>query len=156
MRVHHSVGLALAAAASLAVVSGVQAQGAKAADPATLNLSFVRLVVTDQPAMQAFYMKAFGLTVQKTIDNPQITEIILTNPKGLDLALLHYKDNRKITVGTADGGIGFYINDVDAAYKRAMAAGAVSRSAPAGGGPGVRVAVVVDPEGHAVELLHLD
>ncbi len=145
-------GLGLVLAASLAFVSGAQAQGGK--DPATLNLSFVKFNVTDQPAMQAFYMKAFGLTVQKTIDNPQLTEIILTNPKGLDLALVHYKDGRKITLGNAEGPIGFYLQDVDAAYKSAVAAGAVSRAAPRSI-PGARVATVVDPEGHEIELLHL-
>lgn len=151
-----SLGLVLAAnlaVASLASVSGVQAQGKP--DPATLNLSFVKFNVTDQPAMQAFYMKAFGLTVQKTIDNHQLTEIILTDPKGLDLALVHYKDGRKITLGNAEGPIGFYLQDVDAAYRSAMAAGGVSRSAPRCI-PGARVATVADPEGHEIELLHLD
>jgi hypothetical protein len=36
-----------------------------------------------------------------------------------------------------------------------MAAGATSRSAPRTGGD-ARVAVVSDPEGHDIELLHLD
>jgi lactoylglutathione lyase len=160
-----SLRLGLVLAASLAFASGVQAQGAsgqgpssqgaKPSDPATLNLSFVKFNVSDQPAMQAFYMKAFGLTVQKRIDNPQLTEIILTNAKGLDLALVHYKDNHKITLGNANGPIGFYLQDVDAAYRRAMAAGAVARSEPRGGA-GLRVALVADPEGHEIELLHLD
>lgn len=146
-----SFGAGLVLAASLAFASGAQAQG----NPATLNLSFVKFNVTDQSSMQAFYMKAFGLTVQKTIDNPQLTEIILTDPKGLDLALVHYKDGRKITLGNAEGPIGFYLQDVDAAYRSAMAAGGISRSAPRGI-PGARVATVADPEGHEIELLHLD
>jgi predicted enzyme related to lactoylglutathione lyase len=93
--------------------------------------------------------------VQKHLENPGNTEVILTNPKGMDLALVRYNDGRKVVLGTANGPIGFYLQDVDSAYKRAMAAGAVSRSAP-GGGPGVRVAIVADPEGHEIELLHLD
>jgi lactoylglutathione lyase len=151
-----SFGLGLVLAASLAFVSGVHAQASKpAADPATLNLSFVKFNVTDQPAMKTFYMKGFGLTVQKTIDNPQLTEIILTNPKGLDLALVHYKDGHKITMGNANGPIGFYLKDVDAAYKSAVAAGGVSKSPPRTI-PGGRVAMVADPEGHEIELLHLE
>ena len=144
-------GLALAAGLALAGV----AVAAQAAEP--LALGFVKFNVADQPKMVDFYEKAFGLTLQKTVDNPQITEIILTNPKGLDLALVHYKDNRKIAIGSAEGPIGFYLKDdkaVDAAYASAMAAGATSKSKPGGGG-GLRVATVSDPEGHEIELLHL-
>lgn len=152
-----SFGFGLVAAASLACASVAAAQAAKPVkpDPATLNLSFVKFNVADQPAMQAFYMKAFGMTLQKKIDNPQLTEIILTDPKGLDLALVHYKDGRKIAIGSAEGPIGFYLNDVDTTYKRAMAAGATSKTAPRSI-PGARVATVADPEGHEIELLHLD
>ena len=164
-----SVRFGLVVAASLAFASGASVQGSKAQsakvvaakpvkpDPATLNLSFVKFNVSDQPAMQAFYMKAFGMTLQKKIDNPQLTEIILTDPKGLDLALVHYKDGRKIAIGSAEGPIGFYIKDdkgVDEAYASAMAAGATSKSKPGGGG-GLRVAIVADPEGHEIEILHL-
>ena len=145
------VGLLMAAAAGLAILSGGPAA---AADPPALNLSFVKFNVANQPAMAAFYEKAFGMTLQKTVDNPGITEIILTDPKGLDLALVHYKDGRKIALGNANGPIGFYLQDVDSVYKSAMAAGATSVSAPGGGG-GLRVAIVADPEGHEIELLHL-
>ena len=149
MKKHY--GLALAA--GLALATG--AAQAMAAEP--LALGFVKFNVADQPKMVAFYEKAFGLTLQKTVDNPMITEIILTNPKGLDLALVHYKDNRKIAIGSAEGPIGFYLKDaqaVDAAYASALAAGATSKSKP-GGAQGLRVAVVADPEGHEIELLHL-
>jgi predicted enzyme related to lactoylglutathione lyase len=147
-------GLA-AAAACLALAAGVHGGRAAAADPATLNLSFVKFTVSDLPTMQAFYQKAFGMQVQKRLDNPGSIEVILTDPKGLDLALVYYKDNRKITLGNANGPIGFYLEDVDGTYKRAMDAGAKSISGPRTGG-NARVALVADPEGHAIELLHLD
>ena len=60
-----------------------------------------------------------------------------------------------ITLGNANGPIGFYLKDVDGAYQRAMAAGAVSKTAPRSAA-GARVAIVADPEGHDIELLHLD
>ena len=147
---YRGAGLLTAAAASLALMSGAAAQEAHP------SLSFLKFTVADLPAMQGFYMKAFGLSVQKNLDNPDNQELILTNAKGLDLALVHYKDNRKIVLGNANGPIGFYLSaaDVDAFYKSAMAAGAVSRSAPGGHG-GLRVAIVADPEGHDIELLHL-
>ena len=154
MRRHHGAGLMLVLA-SLALSSGAQGVQAAAADPAPLSLSFLKFTVSDLPTMQAFYQKAFGMQQQKRLDNPASTEVILTNPKALDLALVYYKDGRKITLGNANGPIGFYLTDVDGAYARAMAAGATSRFAPRTAG-NARVAVVVDPEGHEIELLHLD
>ncbi len=156
MKNHRGLGLLMAAAASLALVSGVQSASAAAADPARLSLSFLKFTVSDLPTMQAFYEKAFGMQQQKRLDGPANIEVILTNPAGLDLALVYYKDNRKITLGNANGPIGFYLKDVDDAYKRAMAAGATSRTAPRSAGGSDRVAIVADPEGHDIELLHLN
>ncbi|HEY4029327.1 MAG TPA: VOC family protein [Caulobacteraceae bacterium] len=152
MKVKFGVGLALAAGWALA--AGTPEAGAAEA----LSLGFVKFNVADQDRMVAFYEKAFGLTLQKVaVDSPQIREVILTNPKGLDLALVRYKDGRRIAVGSAEGPIGFYLKDakaVDDAYASALAAGAVSKAKPGGGG-GLRVATVIDPEGHEIELLHL-
>ena len=119
---------------------------------------FVKFNVADQDKMLAFYQKAFGATVQKVaVDSAQLKEIILNNPRGMDLALVHFKDGRKIAIGSAEGPIGFYLKDpkaVDDLYASAMAAGATSKSKPGGAG-GLRVATVTDPEGHDIELLHL-
>ncbi len=155
MRKYSGVGLALVMASSLAFASSVQQVQAAPADPASLGPSFLKFTVSNLPAMQAFYEKAFGMTQQKRLDNPANTEVILTSPKGADVALVFYKDGRKITLGNANGPIGFYLKDVDAAYARAMAAGAVSQSAPRSAG-NARVALVADPEGHEIELLDLD
>ena len=151
MNRYSGAALALAMAAGLAFGPGAHA----ASDPASMRPTFLKFTVSDLPAMQAFYEKAFGMTQQKRLDNPGGIEVILTDPKGLDLALVFYKDGRKVALGTANGPIGFYLQDVDATYAKAMAAGGVSKSAPRTGG-GARVAVVADPEGHDIELLHLD
>jgi predicted enzyme related to lactoylglutathione lyase len=154
MNRNDAAGLALAIGASIALA--LCALGARAAPPpAPLTLSFLKFTVSDLPAMQGFYQKAFGMRQQKRLDNPGSTEVILTTDKGLDLALVFYKDGRKLTLGNANGPIGFYLKDVDDAYARAMAAGATSRVAPRTGA-GARVALVTDPEGHEIELLHLD
>jgi len=89
---------------------------------------------------------------QRRMTNGGDLEVILTTPGGLDLALQQFKDKRKLNLGDAYGEIGFYLQDVDGAYKRAMDAGATSRTPPGGGG-GLRVAIVLDPEGHPIELL---
>ncbi len=149
MKRSHGFGLMLALAAGLAI-----APAARAADE-PLNLSFLKFTVADLAKMQAFYQTAFGMTQQKRLEMPTGTEVILTDPKGLDLALVFYKDGRKLTLGNANGPIGFYLKDVDAVYARAMAAGATSKSPPRTAG-NARVAVVADPEGHEIELLHLD
>lgn len=154
MKRHHGVGLMLLGAASLALMASAHAAPA---DPASMRPMFLKFTVADLPAMQNFYMKAFGMTQQKRLDNPGSIEVILTapGPVGADLALVFYKDGRKPALGTANGPIGFYLQDVDATYAKAMAAGGKSLSAPRAGG-GARVAIVADPEGHDIELLHLD
>jgi predicted enzyme related to lactoylglutathione lyase len=154
MKRHYGVAAMLALAAGLALAMSATAAPA---DPASMRPSFLKFTVSNLPAMQSFYEKAFGMTQQKRLDNPGSTEVILTSPgpQGADLALVFYKDGRKIALGTANGPIGFYLQDVDAAYARAMAAGGTSKSAPRAG-PGAKVAVVADPEGHDIELLHLD
>ncbi len=149
-------GLALMLAAATLVLAGAASVQAAPADPASLRPMFLKFTVSNLPAMQAFYEKAFGMTQQKRLDNPGSTEVILTSPSaGADLALVFYKDGRKVSLGNANGPIGFYLQDVDGVYARAMAAGGASRTAPRTGG-GARVAVVADPEGHDIELLHLD
>jgi len=156
MRMMVGAGLALAAGMALA---GMTVAGAQAlAQDRPQVPGFVKFNVADQDRMAAFYEKAFGATVQKVaVDNAQIKEVILNNPKGMDLGLVHFKDGRKIAIGSAEGPIGFYFKDakgVDDAYASAMAAGGTSKSKPGGGG-GLRVATVADPEGHEIELLHL-
>lgn len=152
MKRQFGVGLAVAAVATLAAGSTALAQDRPQVP------GFVKFNVADQDKMVAFYEKAFGATVQKVaVDSPQIKEIILNNPKGMDLGLVFFKDGRKIAIGSAEGPIGFYFKDakgVDDAYASAIAAGATSKSKPGGGG-GLRVATVTDPEGHDIELLHL-
>ena len=151
MKRYYGFGL-MVAAASVAIASGVQAAPA---DPLPLGVSFLKFTVSDLPAMQSFYQKAFGMQQQKRLDNPANIEVILTSGKGADLALVFYKDGRKVSLGNANGPIGFYLKDVDTTYARAIAAGGVSRSAPRTAG-NARVAIVVDPEGHDIELLDLE
>ena len=147
-----SVGVLVAMSAALVMAPGARSLAVETNDPVHPSLSFVRLNVSDMPRMVAFYEKAFGMTEQRRMNNGADLEVILTTPGGLDLALQQFKDGRKLTLGDAYGEIGFYLQDVDGAYKRALDAGAKSRTAPGGGG-GLRVAIVLDPEGHPIELL---
>ena len=148
-------GVLLALAAALVLAPGARSLAVESNDPAHPSLSFVRLNVSDMPRMVAFYEKAFGMTEQRRMANGGNLEVILSTPGGLDLALQQFKDRRKLTLGDAYGEIGFYLQDVDAAYTHAIAAGAAPRTPPGGpgGAGGLRVAIVLDPEGHPIELL---
>ena len=152
MRSLRGFGVLFAMSAALALAPGARSLAVESNDPVHPSLSFVRLNVSDMPRMVGFYEKAFGMAEQRRMDNAGNLEVILTTPGGLDLALQQFKDKRKLTLGDAYGEIGFYIQDVEGAYKRAIDAGAVSKVAP-GGADGLRVAIVLDPEGHAIELL---
>jgi catechol 2,3-dioxygenase-like lactoylglutathione lyase family enzyme len=152
MKTLRGLGILLAASTALALAPGARSLAVESNDPVHPSLSFVRLNVSDMAKMVAFYEKAFGMAEQRRMTNGGNLEVILTTPGGLDLALQQFKDQRKLTLGDAYGEIGFYIQDVDGAYKRAIDAGAVSRVQPGGAG-GLRVAIVLDPEGHPIELL---
>jgi lactoylglutathione lyase len=119
-----------------------------------LSLGFLKFAVADLDAMQAFYQAALGLEPRERLDFPEFVEVVLSGGGGADLALVWYKDGREITLGNANGPIGVYLEDVDGAYERAIAAGAVSRLPPVSAG-GLRVAFVADPEGHEIEFLRL-
>jgi len=152
MKTLWGAGVLLAAAAALALAPGARSLAVESNDPVHPSLSFVRLNVSDMAKMAAFYEKAFGMAEQRRMANGGNLEVILTTPGGLDLALQQFKDRRTLTLGDAYGEIGFYLEDVDGAYRRAIDAGATSRVAPGGAG-GLRVAIVLDPEGHPIELL---
>ena len=145
-------GVLLAVSSALVLAPGARSLAVESNDPTHPSLSFVRLNVSDMPKMVAFYEKAFGMAEQRRMANGGNLEVILTTAGGLDLALQQFKDGRKLALGDAYGEIGFYLQDVDGAYKRAMDAGAVSRTPPGGAG-GLRVAILLDPEGHPIELL---
>ena len=145
-------GALVVVSAALALAPGAWSLAVESNDPVHPSLSFIRLNVSDMPRMVAFYEQAFGMTEQRRMANGGNLEVILTTPGGLDLALQQLKDRRHLSLGDAYGEIGFYIQDVDSAYKRALDAGAAPKTPPGGGG-GLRVAVVLDPEGHPVELL---
>lgn len=121
----------------------------------SVSLGFFKLVVKDLPAMLDFYERAFGFTVARKIESPLMEEAILTLP-GADgrfsLVLYHWKDGREITVGNGHGPVGLTTRDVDGAYAHALAQGATSAVEPFAF-PGARIAFVLDPEGHEIELI---
>jgi lactoylglutathione lyase len=128
-----------------------------AAKAPSATFGFVKLVVRDLDAALAFYERALGLAVAQTVDTPEMTEKILRKPgaeTGAMVILYHHKDGREITLGNAWGPVGFYVRDVEAAYAHAISQGATPHREPFDTGA-MRVAFVLDPEGHEIELISM-
>ncbi len=116
---------------------------------------FVKIIVNDIDRAVDFYGQAFGFQVARTIEQPTLTEKMLTTadaPGGPFIILYRHKDGRELTVGNGWGPIGFFVADTDKAYSHALAAGATSSREPYET-EGVRIAFVLDPEGHEIELV---
>jgi len=77
-----------------------------------------------------------------------------TSKGGANLILYQHKDGRKLTLGDAHGPVGFYVRDADAAYAHAIEQGAAPHREPFDAGT-MRVAFVLDPEGHEIEMLSM-
>lgn len=117
--------------------------------------NFVKIVVSDLPAMEAFYTGALGFQVQNRIDAPGFKEVMLAQKAGaFTLVLYHHTDGRRIDNGNGWGPLGFIVRDCDADHARLISHGAAEARAPASFGA-MKVSFVTDPEGHEIELLQL-
>lgn len=118
-----------------------------------MALGFLKLVVDDLEAMVTFYGEAFGFAVRDRIDMPEIEEAMLVQPgQTFNLVLLRWKDGRTLTIGNAHGPIGMTTRSVDQTFAHALASGATAERQPYDLGP-MRIAFVLDPEGHEIELI---
>ncbi|GLR66991.1 hypothetical protein GCM10010909_16720 [Acidocella aquatica] len=121
-----------------------------------MKIGFVKLVVRDLAAMQAFYMQVFAMVLHRVIEDDAFTEVILKWPDAGEanarLILFYHKDGRDIVVGTGYGPLGFYVPELDAMIEHALSLGAVLIQ-PVIELPLFRIAFVNDPEGHELELL---
>jgi predicted enzyme related to lactoylglutathione lyase len=93
--------------------------------------------------------------VVQTFDEPEFLEHIMALPgqeAGPNLLLVEYKDGREVGVGPGHGPVGFMTDDIDAVFERAVAAGALSLL-PVFEMDGVKIAMLLDPWGHEIELV---
>ena len=121
----------------------------------SMKFGLVKFVVRDLAAMTAFYERALGLVVTRTIDLPAIVEKVMSFPddrSGLGLVLYYNKDDRPVTVGDGHGPLVFYVRDVDGAYAHTLACGATGERPPFDIGD-LRIAFVRDPEGRELEFI---
>lgn len=119
------------------------------------TFAFTKVIVSDLDGAVDFYGRVLGLTVAQSIEMDDLAERIMGKPGqqgGSNLILYQHKDGRKLTLGDAHGPVGFYVRDVDATYAHALAQGAQGHREPFDAGT-LRVAFILDPEGHEIELV---
>ena len=123
----------------------------------SFTIGFVKLNVDDLPAAVDFYAAAFGLVSVQSIQTDEVLEEVLRKPgadTGPAVILLKHRDGRALTRGDNWGPLGLYVRDTDAAYAYAVSKGATPHRPPWDAGT-MRVAFVLDPEGHEIELISL-
>jgi len=125
----------------------------------------VGLNVGDLPAMTRWYTEALDLKVEFEFALPELgfSGAMLQSEHGYRIELLHREGNRPglqaaspvdAALTRGYGHFALDVPDVDSAYDRLVAVGAVDRMSPRPSPePGVRMAYVADPEGNFVELL---
>ena len=121
----------------------------------SLRLAFFKLNIPEMDKALAFYRDALGFAVTRTFDEPDFLEHIMALPgqeAGPNLLLVEYKDGREVGVGPGHGPVGFMTDDIDAAIERAVSAGAMV-VLPVFEMDGVRIAMLLDPWGHEIELV---
>lgn len=124
---------------------------AAAQEIASLRAS--RLGAADPVKLAGFYETAFGFTLLRRIDGPTYVEMVLRAkdaPAGAaSLVLMTRPRDQQV------GGFPYLllgVTDVDKAIDAAIHAGGAKLTEPKDG-PGVRYAMIRDPEGNQIEVL---
>ncbi|MCP2167864.1 VOC family protein [Goodfellowiella coeruleoviolacea] len=121
------------------------------------QLTFVKVVVDDLDAQAEFYRCVLALTAVHRLSGGagegRYEQLVLAGSgAGPTVLLVRYPDRAVPPAGEVV--LGFGVADVDEVVRAAVAAGGSVRVEPrALPGTGMRVAVVTDPEGHALELV---
>jgi predicted enzyme related to lactoylglutathione lyase len=150
------VGLAAAAALSLAFASGARA-GETPSAPApkpSRHFGFTKLAVGDLDASAAFYETALQLVRTRRVDFDGGSELLYepTAPGGAMFVLIHFANAAKPASGEVV--LGFYTDDIAALVLRVKAAGGtIDREPYAIPEMKLKVAMARDVEGHVLELL---
>ena len=138
--------------AALIVSLSLPAIGPAAAQEVA-SLRAARLGASDPVRLATFYETAFGFTLLRRIDGPTYVEMVLRardTPAGAaSLVLMTRPKDQQV------GGFPYLIlgvTDVDKAITAAITAGGSKLMEPKDG-PGVRYAMIRDPEGNQIEVL---
>lgn len=129
----------------------------KSAAPHGMPTLLPHLVIKGARDAMDFYKKAFGATEMFSMDGPdgKLMHASLCIEGSAIMLMDEYLDyNAKSpkTLGGTPVGIHLWVNDVDAAFDKAVAAGAAAVMKPADMFWGDRYSVVEDPYGHKWSL----
>jgi predicted enzyme related to lactoylglutathione lyase len=148
---------------SIATIAGLLAAAGVMAARAETTVMAVRLGADDVVALAKFYETAFGLKEIDRVGNPA-TEIIMRYGATVAEAKAGSSPEfllQKREAGAADDSMMhaiFRVSDIAAAVAAAKAAGAKMdgdvATVPIGGTP-IKIAMLTDPDGNALELMEL-
>lgn len=126
------------------------------------RFSFTKIIVTDVDQLFAFYRDVFDLAetarVRQGEGEAELDEIIM-GPAGAgyvtpSLVIQRYPNRPIPTRGEAT--LGFIVSDIDRTIETAVAAGAtIDRPVRAATEHGIRVAFIMDPDGHLIEIVQM-
>ena len=122
------------------------------------RFAFIKLSVPDIADARRFWSEAFGMEQAMAFDEPGFEEVVMSAGTGdgaASLILVRHKDGRGIEPGSAYGPIGFFCENIEASYARALEAGGTATKPPFAVGGGTKVALLDSPQGHAIELVQL-
>ena len=120
------------------------------------KFSFFKLIVRDLEIAQSFYERALGFVKEDYFDTPDFLEAVMRQPgTGFAMMLLAYKDGRDISAAIGHGPTGFFTEDIEAAYARLVAAGAIDKTGIFEVEGGIRIALLDDPDGHEIEICQM-
>ena len=148
---------------TMAALVGLTATAWAMAAQADVTVMAVRLGANDVAALAKFYQTAFGLQEIDRVGDP-VTEIIMRYGTTAAAAKAGTSPEflvQKRAAGEAASSMHheiFRVSDIAASVAAAKAAGAKVESdvvtVPIGGAP-IKIAMVVDPQGNALELMEL-
>lgn len=121
-----------------------------------IRFAFMKINVEDMEGALEFWRGAFGFEVRQSYDEPTFLEHIMNlpdQPDGPSLMLVKPKAVDERIVGNAHGPIGMTCDDIVTTLESALAAGGTKTMDITEVAPGVRVCLVVSPQGHEIELV---
>ena len=117
--------------------------------------TFVKLTVSDIDTATTFFEDGFGMTHADTVDTPNFREHMMSGKQGsATIVLFNWKDGRQIEIGNGYGPVGMISRDLDGDLERAICAGASQKGETVSFGQ-ARVAFVLTPDGHEIEIMQM-
>jgi len=118
------------------------------------------IVIKDEDASLAFYRDTLGLPYQAKVDMPggMIMHRLLSGTSVIKLLALPKTPEAEAAPGGIVGGTGFRyftisVSNLEEAVEAASSAGSTIAITPRDVRPGIKIAMIEDPDGNWVELL---